>query len=75
MDDDVIGDAATELLDMRANRRVVPDLPLRLRPQTLTDTYAIQHRVVAGLLAEAGGRCLGFNTRPRTPRPSPPTRC
>ena len=27
MDDDVIGDAATELLDMRANRRVVPDLP------------------------------------------------
>src|SRR4249919_333227 len=60
MDDDVIGDAATELLDMRANRRVVPDLPLRLRPQTLTDAYAIQHRVVAGLLAEAGGRCLGF---------------
>jgi 2-keto-4-pentenoate hydratase len=60
VDDEVVGDAATELLDMRANRRVVPDLPLPMRPRTLTDAYAIQHRVVAGLLAEAGGRCIGF---------------
>ena len=45
---------------MRANRRVVRDLPLRLRAQTLADAYAIQHRVVSGLLAEAGGRCIGF---------------
>src|SRR5262245_39012087 len=45
---------------MRANRRVVPDLPLRLRPQTLADAYAIQDRVVAALLAQAGGRCIGF---------------
>ncbi len=60
MNDEVVGDAATELLDMRASRRVVPDLPLPLRPRTLTDAYAIQHRVVAGLLAQAGGRCIGF---------------
>ena len=60
MDDDTIGDAATELLDMRANRRVVPDLPAPLRPQTLGDAYAIQHRVVAGLLAPAGGQRIGF---------------
>src|SRR5262245_15465189 len=45
---------------MRANRRVVPDLPLRLRPQTLTDAYAIQDRVVAALLAQSGGGCIGF---------------
>jgi len=45
---------------MRAHRRVVPDLPVRLRPRTLADAYAIQERVVAGLLAEAGGRCIGF---------------
>lgn len=45
---------------MRANRRVVPDLPVRLRPQALADAYAIQGRVVAGLLAEADGRCIGF---------------
>ena len=60
MDDDVIGEAATELLDMRATHRVVPDLPLVLRPQTLTDAYAMQARVVAALLAQAGGRCIGF---------------
>ena len=60
MNDEVIGEAATELLDMRANRRVVPDLPLALRPETLTDAYAIQHRVVAGLVAQTGGRCIGF---------------
>ncbi len=60
MNDEVVGDAATELLDMRANRRVVPDLPLPLRPQTLSDAYAIQDRVVAGLVAHAGGQCIGF---------------
>ena len=60
MNDEVVGDSATELLDMRANRRVVPDLPLPLRPQTLIDAYAIQHRVVAALLAQAGGRCIGY---------------
>jgi 2-keto-4-pentenoate hydratase len=60
VNDEVVGDAATELLDMRANRRVVPDLPLGLRPQTLTDAYAIQDRVVAALVAQAGGRCIGY---------------
>jgi 2-keto-4-pentenoate hydratase len=60
MNDEVLGDAAAELLDMRASRRVVPDLPPRLRPETLTDAYAIQQRVVDGLLAHAGGRCIGF---------------
>jgi 2-keto-4-pentenoate hydratase len=60
MNDEVVGEAASELLDMRASRRVVPDLPLALRPRTLTDAYAIQHRVVAGLLAQTGGRCIGY---------------
>jgi hypothetical protein len=35
VNDELVGDAATELLDMRARRRVVPDLPIALRP-TLT---------------------------------------
>jgi 2-keto-4-pentenoate hydratase len=60
VDDEAIGDAATELLDMRASSRVVPDLPLAMRPQTLTDAYAIQCRVVAALVAQAGGRCIGY---------------
>jgi 2-keto-4-pentenoate hydratase len=60
VNDEMVNAAATELLDMRTNRRVVPDLPLALRPEELTDAYAIQHRVVAALLAEAGGRCVGF---------------
>jgi 2-keto-4-pentenoate hydratase len=60
VNDEVVGEAAAELLDMRANRRVVPDLPLPLRPQTLTDAYAIQDRVVAALVAQAGGRRIGF---------------
>ena len=60
VDDDAIGDAATELLDMRANRRVVPDLPPPLRPQTLGDAYAIQHRVVAALWRRSGGRRIGY---------------
>lgn len=45
---------------MRATRQVVSDLPLPLRPQTLADAYAIQHRVVAALVAQAGGRCTGY---------------
>jgi len=60
VNDEVVGEAAAELVDMRANRRVVPDLPLPLRPQTLTDAYAIQDGVVAALVAQAGGRCIGY---------------
>jgi 2-keto-4-pentenoate hydratase len=60
VNDELVGDAATELLDMRARRRVVRDLPSALRPETLSDAYAIQHRVVAGLVAQGGGRCIGF---------------
>ncbi len=60
VNDEVVGDAAMELLDMRANHRVVSDLPQPLRPQTLTDAYAIQHRVVDALVAQAGGRCIGY---------------
>ena len=60
MNDEALGDAAAALLDMRANRRVVPDLPLPLRPRTLADAYAIQHRVVADLVAQADGQCIGF---------------
>src|SRR5262245_26607974 len=56
----MVGEGATELLVMRASRRVVPDRPLRLRPRTLSDAYAIQHRVVAALVAQAGGRSIGF---------------
>jgi 2-keto-4-pentenoate hydratase len=60
VDDKVVDDAAQELLDMRASRRVVSDLPPRLRPQTLTEAYAIQDRVAAALVAQAGGRAIGF---------------
>jgi 2-keto-4-pentenoate hydratase len=60
MNDDVVGEAAAELVDMRAHRRVVPDLPVPLRPLTLTDAYAIQDRVVGTLGAQADGRCIGF---------------
>jgi 2-keto-4-pentenoate hydratase len=55
-----VGEAATELLDMRARRRVVPDLPPRLRPGTLADAYAIQEGLVAALVAQSAGRCIGF---------------
>ena len=51
-----------ELLDMRGEPSVAPDLPLLLRPETLIDVYAIQHRVVAALLAQAGGRCIGYRS-------------
>ncbi len=60
MNDTLVGDAATELLDMRAHRRVVPDLPLPLRPETLADAYAIQDQVAAALVAQADGRCIGY---------------
>jgi 2-keto-4-pentenoate hydratase len=60
VDDDVVDEAANELLDMRASRRVVPDLPPRLRPETLTEAYSIQDRVVAGLVEQTGGQCIGF---------------
>src|SRR4029079_11598200 len=29
-------------------------------PEKLSDAYASQHRVVAGLLAPTGGRCIGY---------------
>lgn len=60
MDDEVVGDVAVELLEMRAKRRVVSDLAPSLRPQTLVDAYAIQDRVVSALVAQADGRCIGF---------------
>jgi 2-keto-4-pentenoate hydratase len=60
VNDELVGEAATELLDMRAHRRVVPDLPPSLRPETLADAYAIQERVVAALTGQEGGRCIGF---------------
>ena len=51
--------AANELLDMRATHRVEVDLPDRLRPTSLDDAYAIQRRVVAGLMP-ADGRRIGY---------------
>jgi 2-keto-4-pentenoate hydratase len=60
VDDEVVGQAAATLLEMRANRRVVADLPAPLRPETLTDAYAIQHRVVSALAAQTSGECIGF---------------
>src|SRR3954454_17186497 len=56
---DEIAAAADELLDMRATHRIEVDLPERLRPTALADAYAIQRRVVAGLLP-ADGRCIGY---------------
>src|SRR5262245_30968601 len=56
---DAIDAAARELLDMRATHRVEVDLPDDLRPVSLDDAYAIQQRVVAGLLP-AGERCIGY---------------
>ena len=60
MNDDVLDEAAAELLDMRAARRVVSDLPQGLRPETLVDAYAIQHRVVAALVTPTDGRSIGY---------------
>lgn len=50
MDLALVGAAASELLDMRAWRRIEADLPASLRPPTLEAAYAIQQQVVAGLL-------------------------
>ncbi|MGI9604918.1 MAG: 2-keto-4-pentenoate hydratase [Acidimicrobiales bacterium] len=48
--------AARELLAMRADHRIEPDLPKSLRPATLAEAYGIQAQVVAGLeLADAIG--------------------
>ena len=58
MDDATIGMAADELLDMRRTRRIEVDLPPMLRPTQLADAYAIQERVVDGLLPE-GARRIG----------------
>jgi 2-keto-4-pentenoate hydratase len=41
--------AAGELLAMRAERRIEPDLPDDLRPVSLADAYGIQARVIVGL--------------------------
>jgi 2-keto-4-pentenoate hydratase len=58
--------AANELLDMRATHRIEVDLPERLRPTALADAYAIQRRVVAGLLP-ADGRCIGYKAACTSP--------
>jgi 2-keto-4-pentenoate hydratase len=60
VNDELVAEAATELLDMRSNGRVVSDLPAPLRPQTLADAYAIQQRVVDALVEQAAGHCLGY---------------
>jgi len=52
--------AAAELLAMRDERRVVPDLPPALRPEALVDAYAIQQRVVDALVGRAGGERIGY---------------
>ena len=48
--------AAAELLAMRADQRVEPDLPAELRPSDLANAYAIQAAVIAGL----GGKAIGY---------------
>ena len=60
MNDEVLDEAAAALLDMRATGRVVPDLPVPLRPATLADAYAIQHRVVAALVTPTDSRSIGY---------------
>ena len=59
MTPDAIAAAADELLDIRATHRVEVDLPEHLRPSTFDDAYAIQQRVVAGLLP-LGARRIGY---------------
>ena len=51
---------------MRANHRVELDLPEHLRPSTLDDAYAIQHRVVAGSLP-VGARRIGYKAACTSP--------
>ena len=41
--------AAAELLAMRRDQRIEPDLPDELRPSDLAEAYAVQSLVVAGL--------------------------
>lgn len=59
MNETSIAAAADELLSMRAARRVEADLPAELRPADLPQSYAIQQRVVDGLLPE-GARRIGY---------------
>lgn len=51
---------------MRATHRVEVDLPERLRPTSLDDAYAIQRRVVAGLMP-VGGRRIGYKAACTSP--------
>lgn len=59
MTPEAVAAAADELLDMRATNRVEIDLPEGLRPESFADAYAIQGRVVAGLLPD-GARAIGY---------------
>ena len=52
-------DAATELLALRSEHRIVVDLPEPLRPPDLATAYAIQEHVVNGLLPSDGAR-IGY---------------
>jgi 2-keto-4-pentenoate hydratase len=63
---DAIVNAADELLDMRATHRVEADLPEPLRPMSFQDAYAIQARVVTGLMP-ADGRCIGYKAACTSP--------
>jgi len=63
---DAIAAAADELLDMRATHRVELDLPEGLTPTSLDDAYAIQQRVVAGLLP-VDGRRIGYKAACTSP--------
>ena len=58
--------AAEELLDMRATHRIETDLPDELRPANLHEAYAIQRRVVAGLLP-VDGHCIGYKAACTSP--------
>ena len=51
--------ASTELLNMRADRRIEIDLPTDGRPSDLAAAYRIQEAVVEGLLP-ADGRRIGY---------------
>ncbi len=52
-------EAAATLLDMRRAFRTEPDLPPGQRPSDLADAYAIQARVVEGLLP-SGRQAIGY---------------
>ncbi len=51
--------AADELLSMRADQRISPNLPIGLRPPDLAIAYSIQEAVVAGVLP-TDGRVIGY---------------